>query len=197
MRGFNKQIVLLSVCFMIASCITSSPQASKPFIEDKKDNGEGVLETEDISVILQGGGLWIRITPLEEEILRYCTEDTRNTYTKMLDNQGKSLQKDGESSFRKFLVLFQGRSENEIYFDPTELKIVHQGKVYKSEEIIPISSTFDKRILTLYGNPEMAIYAFNKDIDLTLSIQFQYKDLTSNQWEEIIQTVEDSKLQVR
>lgn len=184
-------IVLLSLIVFLSLC------HARPFIRDKENAGEGVLETDDISIVLQGSGLWIRITPMEEEILRYCTEDTRQTYSKMLDTQGESLKKDGKSDFRKFLVLFQGRSDNEIYFDPTELNIVHQGKLYKPEKILPISSTFDKRILTLYGTPEMAIYAFSKDIDLALSIRFQYKDLNSNKWDEIIKTVEEAKLLVR
>ncbi len=184
-------IVLLSLLVFLYSC------PARSFIRGTGNDGEGILGTDDISVILQGSGLWIRITPMEDEILRYCTEDTRQTYSKMIDTQGESLKKDGENNFRKFLVLFQGRSENEIYFDPTELNISHQGKLYKPEKILPISSTFDKRILKLYGTPEMAIYAFNKEIDLGISIQFQYKDLNSNKWDEIIKTVEDAKLLVR
>jgi hypothetical protein len=165
--------------------------------EDMENEKEGVLETEDISVILQGSGLWIKITPMEDEILRYCTKDTRRTYSSMLKAQGGSLFENGEVGYKVFFVQFQGRSDNEIYFDPTELNIVHQGKLFQPERILPISSTFGKRILILYGNPEMAIYAFSKDIDLGLSLEFKYKDLRSNKWEEIIQTVEDSKLQVR
>jgi hypothetical protein len=184
-------IVILSLLVFLYSC------PARSFIRGAGNDGEGILETEDISVVLQGSGLWIRITPMEDEILRYCTEDTRRTYSKMIDTQGESLKKDGESNFIKFLVLFQGRSENETYFDPTELNISHQGKLYKPEKILPISSTFDKRILKLYETPEMAIYAFNKEIDLDLSLRFQYKDLNSNKWDEIIKTVEDAKLQVR
>ncbi|OGF97825.1 MAG: hypothetical protein A2Z06_04160 [Candidatus Glassbacteria bacterium RBG_16_58_8] len=158
---------------------------------------EGILETEDISVILQGSGVWIRITPMDEEILRYCTEDTRSTYRKMLENQGEALKSDGDYGYKTFLISLQGRSENEVYFDPTELKIVQQGKFYKPSQIIPISSTFDKRILTLYGTPEMAIYAFSKEIDLTLPLEFKYKELSSNKWDEIIRTVGEAKLRTR
>ncbi len=197
MRPKSFMTMFLPVSGIISLLILLSyvPSLSMP-AEDEKPN-EGVLETDDISVILQGDGLWIRITPMEDEILRYCTQDTRNTYTKMLENQKGAFTKEEEKDVVKFLVLFQGRSENEIYFEPTELNLNHQGKLYKPVKIVPISSTFDKRILKLYGNPEMAIYAFSKEIDLSLPIQFKYKKLESNKWTEIIGTVEDSKLLVR
>lgn len=197
MRTKSFKTMFLPVSGLIALLILLSYVPSLSVSSEDEKIREGVLETDDISVILQGGGLWIRITPMEDEILRYCTQDTRNTYSKMLENQGGAFTKEEEKEFVKFLVLFQGRSENEIYFEPTELNLNHQGKLYKSVKIVPISSTFDKRILTLYGNPEMAIYAFNKEVDLSLPIQFKYKELESQRWTEIIKTVEDSKLLVR
>jgi hypothetical protein len=181
---------------LILGCLSSSPPPVMSQQGGEKEQ-EGVLESEDISVILQGGGLWMKITPMSDQILRYTNTDTHRTYRSMLESQGRSLYRDGEVAYQTFFVQFQGRSENEVYFDPTELNIIHQGKLYKPSEIIPISSTFNKRILKLYGNPEMAIYAFSREIDLDRSIEFKYKDLKSNQWDEIIRTVEEAKLRVR
>ena len=99
--------------------------------------------------------------------------------------------------FKKFFVQFRGQSENEIYFEPTELEITQQGKLYKPEKILPLTSTFDNPIRKQYENPALAIYAFSKEIDLDRSILFQYKDLNSGKWDEIIQSVEAAKLLVR
>jgi hypothetical protein len=193
----NLPVTFLSILVTLAILIPVAPHCTWSFIEEKSGNDEGVLQTDDISVILQGGGLWIKITPMEEEILRYCTEDTRQIYRNLLNNQGKELTQSEGNLYKKFFVQFRGQSENETYFDPTELNINQQGKLYKPEKIIPITSTFDKRILKQYENPELAIYAFNKDIDLERSIKFQYKDLNSIKWDEIIQSVEEAKLLVR
>jgi len=197
MRSRSLSAMCLSIPGLISLLILLSYAPSLSLPSGDEETREGVLETDDISVILQGSGLWIRLTPMEEEILRYCTQDTRTTYSKMLENQGGALKKEEAGEFIKFLVLFQGRSESETYFEPTDLNLNHQGKLYKPVKIIPISSTFDKRILKLYGNPEMAIYAFNKEIDLARPIEFKYKDLSSHKWTEVIKTVEDSKLMVR
>jgi hypothetical protein len=192
-------VFLTVLSLLIPGCLSSTPPPAPPTeTEATEEEPEGVLESEDISVILQGGGLWIKITPMSDEILRYTNPDTKRTYSSMLKSQGASLlSREGKIDYKPFFVQFQGRSENEIYFDPTELNIIQQGKLYKPVEIIPISSTFDKRILKLYGNPEMAIYAFSPEIDLDLSIEFKYKELRSSRWDEIIRTVEDSKLLVR
>jgi len=193
----TRPFTFLPILVTLTILIPIAPHCTWSFIEESSGKEEGVLQTDDISVILQGGGLWIKITPMEEEILRYCTEDTRQMYRNLLSNQGKELTRDDGNAFKKFFVQFRGQSENEVYFDPTELNINQQGKFYKPEKIIPITSTFDKRILKQYQNPELAIYAFNKDIDLERSIHFHYKDLNSGKWDEIIRSVEEAKLLVR
>lgn len=193
----NRSFTFLAILVVLALLIPIAPHCTWSFIEEGSGTKEGVLQSDDISVILQGGGLWIKLTPMEEEILRYCTDDTRQMYRNLLSNQGKELTGDDDVVFKKFFVQFRGQSENDIYFDPTELNVTQQGKLLKPEKIVPITSTFDKRVLKQYGNPELAIYAFSKDLDLERSFQVQYKDLSSSKWDEIIRSVEEAKLLVR
>ncbi|GEM_PF-2671350 len=152
--------------------------------------GTGILETADISIVLEGEGVWIRITPIVDSILKYCTEDTRRTYTTILKSHPE-IPTDVKE--KMFLVLFQGRKEPETYFEPTALEILHQGNRSRPEKIIPHSSTFDKRVLKFYGTPEMAIYVFSKDIDLEFPITFKYNSLENTDWEQILTRVQDAK----
>jgi hypothetical protein len=154
------------------------------------EEGTGKLKTEDISITLEGEGLWIRITPLDESILRYTTIDTKRTYTTILKAHPEIT---GDMNQKKFLVLFQGRTEPETYFEPTEFELIQQGNRYKPEKIIPHSQTFDKRVLKFYGTPEMAIYLFSENIDLEFPITFTYKSIESGGWENVIRTWKDAK----
>lgn len=155
-----------------------------------EEKGTGVLETDDISTVLEGEGLWIRITPLDDAILKYSTDDTRRTYTTITMSHPE-LSEYPDS--KKFLVLFQGRKEPEVYFEPTELEIFQQGNRFRPEKIIPHTSTFDKRILKFYGTPEMAIYVFSKEIDLEFPIIFKYRTLENKDWERILTAWKDAK----
>jgi hypothetical protein len=167
--------------------VLSTPIVSPLLAEDE---GRGILETDDISTLLEGEGLWIRITTLDDAILKYSTEDTRGTYTTIITSHPELS---AYADAKKFLVLFQGRKEPEVYFEPTELEIIQQGNRYRAEKIIPHTSTFDKRVLKFYGNPEMAIYVFPKEINLEFPITFKYRTLENKDWDSILTAWKDAK----
>jgi len=180
---------ILTLCALFVLC--SVPALIRGGDEEGTgEEGTGVLETDDISIILEGEGLWIRITPLDSAILKYCTEDTKRTYTSILKTHDE-IPKDAKE--KMFLVLFQGRTEPEMYFEPTELEIRHQGNRFRPVRIVPHSSTFDKRVLKFYGNPEMAIYLFPAEIDLEFPITFKYRTLENNDWEQVLTKVKKAK----
>jgi hypothetical protein len=154
------------------------------------NNESAVLETDDISIVLEGDGLWIRITPVDESILNYCTEDTKRTYTTILKSHPEIP---ADTKQKMFLVMFQGRKEPETYFEPTELEILTQGNRLRPQKIVPHSSTFNKRVLKFYGTPEMAIYIFSQEIDLLFPITFKYRSLENKEWEQRIITIKKAK----
>ncbi|MFQ6104623.1 MAG: hypothetical protein ACE5OP_10065 [Candidatus Glassbacteria bacterium] len=165
---------------------------SLPGFHTRKSEGEGIgiLETDDISVVLEGEGIWLRITPIDESILKYCTEDTRAMYNTIL----KTHPEISEGLKGKiFLMHFQGRTEPETYFEPTEVEILHQGGRYRPLRIIPHTPDFDKRVLAFFGNPQMAIYIFSEEIDFEFPITFRYKTLENRNWDQIIERVKDAK----
>ncbi|MFQ6105296.1 MAG: hypothetical protein ACE5OP_13560 [Candidatus Glassbacteria bacterium] len=155
-----------------------------------ESEGTGILETDDISIVLEGEGVWIRITPIDDSILKYCTDDTRKMYTSILKSHTEIPE---DLKGRMFLVLFQGRKEPETYFEPTELEILHQGNRFRPVKIVPHTSTFDKRVLKFYGTSEMAIYIFPPEIDLEFPITFRYRSLENTEWEQILVRVKDAK----
>lgn len=157
---------------------------------EAESDDSGILETDDISIVLEGEGLWIRITPMDESILKYCTNDTRRTYTTILKSHPEIPE---DNKGKMFLVMFQGRTEPETYFEPTELEILNQGTRLRPDKIVPHSSTFNKRVLKFYGTPEMAIYIFSPDVDLEVPITFKYRSLENQEWERRIITIKDAK----
>jgi len=175
--------LVLAMCVLFVLCGALTPLQAN-------GEGTGILETDDISIILEGEGIWIRITPLDSSILKYCTEDTRRTYTTILRSHAEIPK---NINNKMFLVLFQGRTEPETYFEPTELEIIHQGNRSRPDKIVPHSSTFNKRELKFYGTPEMAIYLFSSEIDLEFPITFKYRTLENKDWERVSTKVKAAK----
>ena len=187
----NKQAMPFRTVILGLFCTTflifsGGPQPLRP-----QGEGTGILETDDISIILEGEGVWIRITPIDDSILKYCTDDTRTMYNSILKSHNKEIPED--LTGKTFLVLFQGRKEPETYFEPTELEILHQGNRFRPVKIIPHTSTFDKRVLKFYGPSEMAIYIFPPEIDLEFPMTFKYRSLENSDWEQILERVKDAK----
>ncbi len=158
--------------------------------ERSPDEGGEILETKDISVTLEGEGIWLRITPIEESILRYCTEDTRRLYRTILKAHPEVSTGTDKTIF---LYQFQGREEPETHFEPTAVEIIQQGRRHRPLQIIPHTSGFDQRNLPFYGTPEMAIYVFSEGIDFRFPMTFRYRSLRNDEWEDVIETIEEAK----
>jgi hypothetical protein len=158
--------------------------------EETPDEKDQTLETEDISVTMEGRGIWIQITPIDESILRYCTEDTRNLYRTILSSH---LDADLDTTGTVFLYQYQGRDDPEIRFDPTDVDIMQQAKRYKPLRIIPHTPGFDQRILPFYGTPQMALYVYPEGIDFEFPMTFRYDGMTTDDWDDVIQRIDDAR----
>lgn len=187
MKNSKKRLPAIALMMVLGCFLPPNPISC---LHSQGDEETGRLKTEDISITLEGEGLWIRITPLDEGILRYTTIDTKRTYTTILKAHPDITD---DMKQKTFLVLFQGRTEPETYFEPTEFELIQQGNRYKPEKIIPHSQSFDKRVLKFYGTPEMAIYLFSEKIDLEFPITFTYKSIESRKWESVVRTWKDAK----
>ena len=161
---------------------------------DSLKTREGTLNTNDISIVLRGQGLIIKITPIDDEILQYCSPDVRRTFKTLRQNQEDLQYYYPDTDLRMFYVIFQA-IEDRTRYEPDEIEIEHQGNFFRPVDILPLSDEFDLLVLEKkYLSLSSAIYLFDASIDYFEPLRFLYRnEIQNNRWNEIIRRLDNEK----
>ncbi len=158
--------------------------------------GYGTLSQDDITVPLRSGGLQIKFVPLSEWILRLTAPDTYrrlNGYKVSRSEQILDLtERAGERDWPLVaLVTFFSRSVEES-FEPYDLRIENQGRLYSPFEIVPVTPGFGRDRLDQQQS-QVALYLFVPDVDLGLPTAVRYRDAASSRWNSIRSTLDSER----
>lgn len=155
--------------------------------------GYGTLSQDDITVALRTGGLQIKWVPLSEWVLRLTAPDTYrrlNGYKVSRSNEILELTaRHGERDWPlAALVTFFSREVEESY-EPNDLQLSNQGRLYRSFAIIPVTPSFGRDRLD-QQETQIGLYLFPAEIDLDLPTFIRYGDAESDRWNRIRSTLD-------
>lgn len=150
--------------------------------------GYGTLSQDDITVGLRSGGLQIKWVPLSEWVLRLTAPDTYgrlNGYKVSRSDEIIELTaRHGERDWPlAALVTFFSREVEESY-EPNDLQVSNQGRLYRSFAIIPVTPSFGRDRLD-QQETQIGLYLFPAEIDLDLPTTVRYGDAESDRWNRI------------
>jgi hypothetical protein len=147
--------------------------------------GFGTLLQDQISLQLQRGDLQIKVTPLEEWVIRLAAPDTYARLRGLVDTHGERAARSARTvDPTLFLVsLFSYRPD--VVYEPEDLLLVNRGLRLRPLGIAPMTPSWGTQRL---GQQEtrMAIYAFEGGIDLEADLSVEYQDLRNEIWRERI-----------
>jgi citrate lyase gamma subunit len=158
--------------------------------------GYGTLRQEEITLSLQSGDLQIKVTPLDETIVRLTAPDTYQRLhslarSRSTEIEAQSLRRDP----RLFLVSFFSYAPN-VTYQPEDLNLLNLGLRYRPSAIVPITPGW--RIQRLdQQETQMAIYAFDPRIDLETDLEVEYREVIESGWDRILARVEAERARVR
>ncbi|MFW6083957.1 MAG: hypothetical protein ACODAA_01975 [Gemmatimonadota bacterium] len=158
--------------------------------------GYGTLSQDDITVPLRAGDLQIKFVPLSEWILRLTAPDTYrrlNGYKVSRSNEILHLTERAGGRNWPFVafVTFFSRSVEES-FEPYDLRIENQGRLYRPFEIVPVTPGFGRDRLGQQES-QIALYLFDPGIDLGLPTTVRYRDAESTRWSGIRSTLDSER----
>lgn len=165
--------------------------------ESQLPAGLGTLRQDDISITLRRGDLQIRVTPLEESITRLTAPDTYERLS-ALERGHQDIFRERTGSavpFQLFLVSLFSES-TEVAFEPEALNLVNRGLRYRPAEIRAVTPGWDSRVL----QPQrvlMAVYAFPRDVDLERTLEVEYQEIRSREWQQLLPTVQRERARLR
>lgn len=155
--------------------------------------GYGTLSQDDITVPLRSGGLQIKWVPLSEWVLRLTAPDTYgrlNGYKVSRSDEILELTaRDGGRDWPLVAFVTFFSQEVEESYEPNDLQISNQGRLYRPFAIIPVTPSFGRDRLD-QQETQIGLYLFPAEIDLDLPTVVRYGDASSNRWDRIRSTLD-------
>jgi hypothetical protein len=159
--------------------------------------GYGTLLQDQISLRLQSGDLLIKITPLDERIIRLTAPDTYERLRGLAQVHGpRATRTVGSSDPSLFLVsLFS--YEPDVTYEPEDLLLVNRGLRLRPQGIAAITPSWGTQRLA-QQETRMAVYAFDGGIEWEADLVAEYQQLRNEGWQDqIVPLLQAERAKVR
>ncbi len=189
----------LAVASLAAACSAAPPPdeqvnpAADSSAEELPPPGFGTLRQDDFTIGMANGPVQIKITPLDESVIRLAAPDTYQRLHGMVASRSDRIHQSAETAGirgdpKVFLVSFFTR-ERQATFEPTSLQLLNQGILYFPQGILPLTPDWGRQQL-LQEKTESALYLFGAEIDLDVAIEAEYRGARSLDWAAIIRILQ-------
>jgi hypothetical protein len=161
--------------------------------------GYGTLRQDDFTVLLNWNQVQIKVTPLDESVIRLAAPDTYQRLHAMVASRSERIQQTGEREGirgdpKVFLVSFFTRAQ-QVAFEPTSLQLQSQGILYFPRGILPLTPEWGRQQLK-QEQTQSALYLFDPAIDLNVVFEVEYRGVGSFAWSAIIGTLQAERARV-
>ena len=150
--------------------------------------GYGTLSQDDITVPLRAGGLQIKWVPLSEWVLRLTAPDTYKRLNGYKVSRSREIleltARAGERDWPLVALVTFFSQEVEESYEPYDLQISNQGRLYRPFAIVPVTPSFGRDRLGQQAT-QIGLYLFPAEIDLDLPTDVRYGDAQSDRWNRI------------
>lgn len=147
--------------------------------------GFGTLLQDDITLRLQDGDLLIKVTPLEEWVIRLTAPDTyARLHGLAQTHRDRATRGRAEDEASLFLVsLFSYHPD--VTYEPEDLLLVNRGFRYRPLGISPVTPSWGTQRL---GQQEtrIAVYGFEGRMELETELVVEYQALRNEVWRDRI-----------
>ncbi|MGH7546225.1 MAG: hypothetical protein ACREKI_08600 [Gemmatimonadota bacterium] len=155
--------------------------------------GYGTLRQDAFTVQLRIGDLQIKMTPLAEEVIRLAAPDTYERLRELAQTHAVWGRRTASAAGLRdapllFLVSFFTFAPQSEY-TPTDLQVQSEGRLYRALASTPVTPGFGTQLLR-QEETQIAVYAYDPEIDLSIPMVVRYGTVTSGAWESIVSTLE-------
>ncbi|MFC1574672.1 hypothetical protein ACFL5A_03495 [Gemmatimonadota bacterium] len=188
----NPRAFVLLLALLVQGCVSGAlprtPSSEPGATGDPQEGssllvppGFGTLLQDDITLRLQRGDLLIKVTPLEEWVIRLTAPDTYHRLRGLAQAHGSraagSLPADEAALF--LVSLFSHRPD--VTYEPEDLLLVNRGLRFRPSGIAAITPAWGTQRLA-QQETRMAVYAFDGPMDLQRDLVVEYQELRNEVW---------------
>jgi hypothetical protein len=161
--------------------------------------GFGTLRQERIAIELRLPDVIVRLTPLEESVIRTLSPDSYRALRENAESRRPVLTRlaaqHGLLRGNVWYVMFYGLAPD-ARFSPQEVTVTSLGREYRPLEIIPVSSGFGEQRLQT-RETQAALYLFDDALDANQPLTVSFGGVTSTAWTDILRAIERERALIR
>ncbi|HEV7991593.1 MAG TPA: hypothetical protein VGP25_07190 [Gemmatimonadaceae bacterium] len=161
--------------------------------------GFGTLRQDDIAIKLQLSDVLVKLTPLDESVIRTLSPDSYRALRELAESRRPAIARlaaqHGFLHGSVWYVSFYGLAP-EARFSPLELTVGSAGRDYRPAEVIPLSSGFGSQRLQP-RETQSALYLFDDALDVNQPLTVSLSGQTSSSWATTLRTVERERALIR
>lgn len=173
-------LLLLSGCTPVPRPGGGSPGAGQlPPEEDLLvPPGFGSLRQDDITLTLVDAPVQVKVTPLEEWILRLTAPDTYERLSSLARSHASAPDRE------LFLVSFYSADQGAV-FHPEDLHLESRGRRYDPVAVRPLTPGWGTRRLS-QREAQSAVYAFDGAVDFDVDLVAEYRGVRNADWARVL-----------
>ena len=161
--------------------------------------GFGTLRQDDIAVMLQLPDVLVKLTPLDESVIRTLSPDSYRALRELAESRRAAITRlatqHGFQHGSVWYVSFYGLAP-EARFSPLELTLTSTGRDFRPAEALPLSAGFGSQRLQP-RETQSALYLFDDAVDVNQPLVASLGGQQNASWATILRTVERERALIR
>lgn len=158
--------------------------------------GYGTLRQDEVTLSLRRDDLLIKITPLDEGVIRLTAPDTYDRLAELKEGHRGALRRRASVDEPALFLVSLFSYEPNIPFQPEDVHLVNQGIRMRPLAIRPVTPRWGVQRLS-QEETQMAVYAYDAGIDLEQELSVEYQDVRRGGWDRILQVIQAERARVR
>jgi len=161
--------------------------------------GFGSLRQESISISLQLPDVIVRLTPLEEGVIRTLSSDSYRALRELAESHKAAIARlvaqHGLLRGNLWYVSYYGLARD-AKFSPLDLTITSAGRDFRPVEVLPLSSGFGEQRLQP-RETQTALYLFDDALDVNQPLVASLGSQRSSAWTDRLRDIERERALIR
>jgi hypothetical protein len=161
--------------------------------------GFGTLRQDDIAIKLQLSDVLVKLTPLEESVIRTLSSDSYRALRELMESRRAAItQLATQHGLRRgsvWYVSFYGLAP-EARFSPLELTVSSVGRDFRPVDVIPLTSGFGSQRLQP-RETQSALYLFDDALDVDQPLTVSLGGQQSSTWSTTLRMIERERVLIR
>ncbi|MEP6730068.1 MAG: hypothetical protein ABJE10_05500 [bacterium] len=158
-------------------------------------SGFGTLRQEAIAIPLQLPGVLVKLTPLDESVIRTLSPDSYRALRELAESRRPTIvrlaSQHGLLRASLWYVSFYGLAPD-ARFSPLELTITVAGHDYRPVDVLPLSNGFGEQRLQP-RETQSAIYLFDDALDVNQPLVVSLGSERNESWSARLKTIEQER----